>query len=104
MIRKEFLTLPIGDIHPYKGNPRRIGRDAVDAVIASIKDCENLDPIEVDENNVILSGHTRYKALTKLKYQTVVSKGVIMPSGLIKSTGSTSSETIVKGGRNGKRK
>lgn len=57
MIRKEFLTLPIGDIHPYKGNPRRIGRDAVDAVIASIKDCENLDPIEVDENNIILSGH-----------------------------------------------
>lgn len=41
---------------------------------------------------------------TPARIRTVVSKGVIMPSGLIKSTGSTSSETIVKGGRNGKRK
>ncbi|MBQ9603972.1 MAG: chromosome partitioning protein ParB, partial [Firmicutes bacterium] len=30
--------------------------------------CGNLDPIEIDEENVILSGHTRYKALRKLNY------------------------------------
>ena len=40
---------------------------------------------------------------TPARIKTVVSKGVITPSGLIKSTGRTSSETIVKGGRNGKR-
>ena len=34
----------------------------------SIKQCENLDPIEVDEGFVILSGHTRLLALKQLGY------------------------------------
>jgi ParB-like chromosome segregation protein Spo0J len=58
----------IKDLIPYENNPR-INDDAVDDVIASIEQCENLDPIEIDENNVILSGHTRLKALKKLKYK-----------------------------------
>lgn len=69
MVTKEFLTLSLDQITPYKGNPRKIGKDAVDAVISSIRECEALDPIEVDENNVILSGHTRLKALKKLGYK-----------------------------------
>jgi ParB-like chromosome segregation protein Spo0J len=32
----------------------------------SIKQCENLDPIEVDEDFVILSGHTRLMAMQRL--------------------------------------
>ena len=66
-VKKEFITLPLSEIHPYEKNPR-INDDAVADVKESIRQCENLDPIEIDENNVILSGHTRYKALTELGY------------------------------------
>ena len=57
-ITKEYITLNIEDIIPYENNPR-INDDAVAGVVESIKQCGELDPIEVDENNVILSGHTR---------------------------------------------
>jgi ParB-like chromosome segregation protein Spo0J len=67
MLTKEFVTLKLDEITPYENNPR-INDDAVDDVIASIQQCENLDPIEIDENNVILSGHTRLNALKKLGY------------------------------------
>ena len=68
MIQKQFKTMKLTDLIPYENNPR-INDDAVKDVIASIKQCENLDPIEIDENNVILSGHTRHKALTQLAYE-----------------------------------
>ena len=68
MINKQFKTMSIKDLIPYENNPR-INDDAVNDVIASIEQCENLDPIEIDEDNVILSGHTRLKALKKLKYK-----------------------------------
>ena len=64
MVQKEFVRLDLAEIHPYENNPR-INDDAVDDVLASIEQCGDLDPIEVDENNVVLSGHTRLKALTK---------------------------------------
>lgn len=69
-ITKEYITLNIEDIIPYKNNPR-INDDAVADVVESIKQCGELDPIEVDENNVILSGHTRLKAYEQLKYKQV---------------------------------
>ena len=67
MVKKEFVTLPLDEIIPYEKNPR-INDDAVADTMESIKQCENLDPIEIDEKNVILSGHTRLKALKKLGY------------------------------------
>ncbi len=67
MITKEFVKLPLAEIIPYENNPR-INDEAVAHVVASIKQCENLDPIEVDEDNVILSGHTRLLALQSLGY------------------------------------
>lgn len=67
-VTKQFLTLKLSEIKPYPNNPR-INDEAVADVVASIEQCENLDPIEVDESNVILSGHTRLKALKRLKYK-----------------------------------
>lgn len=69
MITKEFVTLNVREIKPYENNPR-VNDEAVADVVASIEQCENLDPIEVDEANVILSGHTRLKALKRLGYKT----------------------------------
>lgn len=65
MIEKEFIRLKTSELKPYENNPR-INDDAVEDVMESIRQTESLDPIEVDENNTILSGHTRLKALEKL--------------------------------------
>lgn len=61
----ELKTISISDIKPYKNNPRKNDK-AVDAVAESIKQCTYVAPIIVDENNVILAGHTRWKAMKKL--------------------------------------
>ena len=61
----ELRKVPIGKIVPYESNPR-INDEAVDAVAESIRQCGYCAPIVVDENMVILAGHTRHKALQKL--------------------------------------
>lgn len=53
------------DIFPYANNPRK-NDSAVDVVAESIRQCGYIAPIIVDEDGVILAGHTRYKALKKL--------------------------------------
>lgn len=64
----EIVKLKLSQIKPYEKNPRR-NDSAVDAVAASIEQCGYCSPILVDENNVILAGHTRYKALQKLGWK-----------------------------------
>jgi site-specific DNA-methyltransferase (adenine-specific) len=56
---------PVGSIRPYENNPR-LNDAAVDAVAASIKAFGFRQPIVVDEDDVIVVGHTRYKAALKL--------------------------------------
>jgi len=63
-------TLNIRDIIPYEKNPR-INDQAVPAVMESIRKDGYRNRIEVDENNVVLSGHTRLKALKKLGWREV---------------------------------
>ena len=60
-----FETLRIDDIHPYARNPRK-NDNAVGAVMESIRQCGYITPVIVDEDHVILAGHTRYKALVGL--------------------------------------
>jgi ParB-like chromosome segregation protein Spo0J len=61
----EYVKKKLADIKPYENNPR-INDDAVDDVAESIRQCSYITPIIVDEDGVILAGHTRYKALLKL--------------------------------------
>lgn len=61
----ELKRVRLDAIRPYESNPR-INDEAVDAVAESIKQCGYCAPIVVDENMVILAGHTRHKALQKL--------------------------------------
>ena len=63
-------TLKLTDIVPYENNPRK-NDDAVNAVAESIRQCTYVTPIIVDENKVILAGHTRYKALKALGIEEV---------------------------------
>jgi len=55
----------IDDIRPYERNPR-INDQAVDAVAASLAEFGFRQPIVVDEDGVIIVGHTRWKAAKKL--------------------------------------
>jgi DNA modification methylase len=61
---------PIASIRPYENNPRH-NDAAVDAVAASIREFGFRQPIVVDEDGVIVVGHTRYKAALKLGLETV---------------------------------
>lgn len=65
----KLLTLRIDEITPYENNPRH-NDNAVDAVAESIEQCSYLQPIVVDENHVVLAGHTRLKALKQLEYES----------------------------------
>ncbi|MCH7685116.1 MAG: ParB N-terminal domain-containing protein [Planctomycetes bacterium] len=68
----------IDDVKPYEHNPR-VNDQAVDAVAASIQEFGFRQPIVVDEDGVIIAGHTRYKAAQKLGLETVpvhVAKGL----------------------------
>ena len=73
MVKKsemEIIKLNINEIIPYPDNPRK-NDNAVNAVAESIKQCGYCSPIVIDEGNVILAGHTRLKALKKLKWKEV---------------------------------
>ncbi|MFW6159307.1 MAG: DNA modification methylase, partial [Planctomycetota bacterium] len=57
-------------ITPYEHNPR-LNDDAVDAVAKSIREFGFRQPIVVDEQDVIVVGHTRWKAAKKLGLEKV---------------------------------
>jgi site-specific DNA-methyltransferase (adenine-specific) len=71
----ELIEKKLSELIPYANNPRK-NDGAVDAVVESIKQCGYISPIVIDENNEILAGHTRYKAMKKLKIKTA--KCVVM--------------------------
>lgn len=66
----QLKKVKIEDIKPYPNNPRKNDM-AVEAVMESIKQCEYVSPIVLDENKVILCGHTRWRALKELGYSEV---------------------------------
>ncbi len=74
----QLVTKKLSEIRPYERNPRR-NDPAVDAVAESIRQCTYVAPIVVDEDGVILAGHTRYRALKKLKQKEAE---VIVKAGL----------------------
>ncbi|MBQ1277792.1 MAG: ParB N-terminal domain-containing protein [Thermoguttaceae bacterium] len=69
---------PLGDVRPYENNPR-INDGAVDAVAESIRRFGFRQPLVVDEDGVILAGHTRLKAAAKLGLERVP---VVVATGL----------------------
>jgi DNA modification methylase len=55
----------VTEIKPYEGNPRK-NDQAVDAVARSITEFGWRQPVVIDKDNVIVVGHTRWKAAQKL--------------------------------------
>lgn len=64
----EIKNVPLAQIIPYENNPRD-NDNAVNAVAESIAAFGWKQPIVLDKNNVIIVGHTRYKAAMKLGYE-----------------------------------
>lgn len=62
--------IKITELVPYEKNPRK-NNDAVKYVAESIKEFGFKVPIVIDKNNIIVAGHTRYKAAKKLKIDEV---------------------------------
>lgn len=59
------VYISVNEIIEYENNPRN-NENAIDAVTNSIKAFGFKVPIVVDVNNVIVAGHTRFKAAKKL--------------------------------------
>lgn len=66
----EIVYKKVNDLKPYENNPR-INDEAVEYVKNSIKEFGFKVPIVVDKNNVIIAGHTRYKASKELGLKEV---------------------------------
>lgn len=74
----QIVDLPLGQIIPYARNPRR-NEKAVATVAASIAEFGWRQPIVVDEQMVVLAGHTRLEAARQLGLETApvhVAKGL----------------------------
>ena len=66
----DIIEMKLNDLHPYENNPR-YNDDAVEAVASSIEQFGFKVPIIIDKNNVIVTGHTRYKAAKQLGLEKV---------------------------------
>lgn len=75
---KEYIKIDVDSLIPYENNPRK-NDSAVPYVEESISQVGYINPIIIDENNVILAGHTRLKAL---KNDDIKEVDVIKVSGL----------------------
>jgi len=64
-MQMKILMMKTSELKEYENNPR-INDSAVEAVANSIKNFGFKNPIIIDENNVIVAGHTRLKASKRL--------------------------------------
>jgi DNA modification methylase len=74
----DVIDLPLEQIIPYARNPRN-NAEAVATVVASIQEFGWRQPIVVDEDRIVLAGHTRLEAARKLGFKTApvhVAKGL----------------------------
>ena len=61
----QIIEKPIAEMQPYEDNPRH-NDGAVDAVAASIKEFGFKVPVILDDNGVVVAGHTRILAAKQL--------------------------------------
>ena len=65
MYKVIIVEIKLDELILYENNPRN-NEEAIESVANSIKTFGFKVPIVVDRNNVIIAGHTRYKAAKKL--------------------------------------
>lgn len=81
-MKREIIQLNLNDIKLNEKNPRTINKRQLDKLVESVQEfpeMTELRPIVVDENNTILGGNMRYRAMQKLGKSTAE---VVKVSGL----------------------
>lgn len=81
-MKREIIQLNLNDIKLNEHNPRTINKRQLDKLVKSVQEfpeMTELRPIVVDENNTILGGNMRYRAMQKLGYKQAE---VVKVSGL----------------------
>ena len=68
--RLKIEYMKIGDLKPNPKNPRK-NDQAVDSIVRSMAEFDWTNPILCDKNNVIIAGHTRWKAAQAAGMKTV---------------------------------
>ena len=69
MSEKRLEVWQMDKLTPYKRNARRHPPENIEAIMESIRQCGNRDPIEVDEEGVLLAGHGTMFALRRLGFR-----------------------------------
>lgn len=64
-------TINIADVVEYENNAKLHPQEQIEKIKKSILEFGNNDPIAIDENNVLIEGHGRLKALKQLGYEEV---------------------------------
>ena len=67
---RTIINLKLNEIKPYESNPRN-SELSLPKVKDSIKNFGFNQPILIDKDNVIITGHTRYKAAKELELDNV---------------------------------
>ena len=72
----KYEMIDISELHPYENNARTHSDSQLEAICNSIKEFGFINPVIIDENNMILVGHGRIEAskilgLTKAPYRRV---------------------------------
>ena len=67
----EIITVQLSDIRGYENNAKLHPQSQIEQIKKSIADFGFNDPIAIDENNVIIEGHGRFKAIQQLGYTEV---------------------------------
>ena len=86
-MKREIIQLKLSDIKLNEHNPRTINKLQLDKLVKSVQEfpeMTELRPIVVDENNTILGGNMRYRAMQKLGMSTAE---VVKVSGLTDEKG-----------------
>lgn len=68
-----IVYIPVEELKPYDNNPR-VNDESVPFVAASIERFGWQQPVVIDKDNVIIAGHTRYKAALELGLKTIPCK------------------------------
>lgn len=65
MANEKIIYMKLSEIEPYENNPR-FNDGSVDHVANSIRRFGFKQPLVIDSNNVIIAGHTRFKAAKQI--------------------------------------
>ena len=70
-IGMQIEHISLKDIREYSNNAKLHPQSQIEQIKQSIKDFGMNDPIAIDENNVIIEGHGRFKAIQQLGFTEV---------------------------------